>query len=155
MAEIVLTVNGEREAVSVPAGETLLETLRGRLGLTGTKQGCSQGVCGSCTVLIDGVPGRSCLALSVACGDRAITTVEGLETAGAASPVQLAFAETGAVQCGFCSPGMILAAEALLRRVKAPSLAEVREAISGNLCRCSGYAKIVDAGLLASRRMAA
>ena len=150
-----MTVNGESERLSVGATETLLDALRLRLGLNGTKLGCNQGVCGSCTVLIDGKPGRACLTLAVACSGRSIVTIEGIAVAGKPSAVQQAFVETGAVQCGYCTPGMILTAEALLKRHKKPNVTEIREAISGNLCRCSGYAKIVDAVTLASQRMPA
>jgi aerobic carbon-monoxide dehydrogenase small subunit len=153
--QIDVTVNGESERLSVGATETLLDALRLRLGLNGTKLGCNQGVCGSCTVLIDGKPGRACLTLAVACSGRSIGTIEGIAIAGKPSTVQQAFVETGAVQCGYCTPGMILTAEALLKRHKKPNVTEIREAISGNLCRCSGYAKIVDAVTLASQRMPA
>jgi carbon-monoxide dehydrogenase small subunit len=152
MIAVELAVNGERETVSVGATETLLDALRTRLALTGTKLGCNQGVCGSCTVLIDGKPARSCLLLAAGCRGRAITTIEGVGTVAAPSAVQQAFIEAGAVQCGYCTPGMVLAAEALLKRKKAPSIPEIREALSGNLCRCSGYTKIVDAVKLASER---
>lgn len=155
MADVELNVNGERETIAVGGAETLLEALRLRLGLTGTKLGCNQGVCGSCTVLVDGKPARSCLILAVACRGRAITTIEGVAEGGKPSPMQQAFIETGAVQCGYCTPGMILTAEALLRRKKKPSVLEIREALAGNLCRCSGYSKIVDAVKLASERMPA
>ena len=155
MPQIDVTVNGESERLSVGATETLLDALRLRLGLNGTKLGCNQGVCGSCTVLIDGKPGRACLTLAVACSGRSIGTIEGIAVAGKPSTVQQAFVETGAVQCGYCTPGMILTAEALLKRHKKPNVTEIREAISGNLCRCSGYAKIVDAVTLASQRMPA
>ena len=148
-----LTVNGERETLSVQSTETLLDALRLRLGLNGTKLGCNQGVCGSCTVLVDGKPGRACLMLAVACRGRELVTIEGVAANGKPSPVQQAFIETGAVQCGYCSPGMILTTEALLKRHKKPSIDAIREALSGNLCRCSGYAKIVDAVKLASERM--
>ena len=154
MIEVELAVNGERETVSVGATQTLLDALRTRLGLTGTKLGCNQGVCGSCTVLIDGEPARSCLILAAGCRRRAITTIEGIGTTAAPSAVQQAFIEAGAVQCGYCTPGMVLAAEALLRKMKKPSVPEIREALSGNLCRCSGYTKIVDAVKLASERAA-
>ncbi|MFO0986333.1 MAG: (2Fe-2S)-binding protein [Alphaproteobacteria bacterium] len=154
MIEVELAVNGERETVSVDATQTLLDVLRTKLGLTGTKIGCNQGVCGSCTVLIDGKPARSCLVLAAGCRGRAIATIEGIGTAEAPSPVQQAFIEAGAVQCGYCTPGMVLAAEALLRKTKRPSVPEIREALSGNLCRCSGYTKIVDAVKLASERAA-
>jgi carbon-monoxide dehydrogenase small subunit len=151
--EVILTVNGDRERLSVEATETLLDALRVRLGLTGTKLGCNQGVCGSCTVLIDGKPGRACLTLAAACRGRSIVTIEGSAAEGQLSLVQQAFVETGAVQCGYCTPGMILTAEALLRKKAKPSTGEIRDAIAGNLCRCSGYAKIVDAVRLAGERM--
>ena len=150
--QVELDVNGEREIVSVDGAETLLDTLRVRLGLPGTKIGCYQGVCGSCTVLIDGKPARSCLVLAAGCGGRKIVTIEGVADGGQASVVQQAFIETGAVQCGYCTPGMILTAEALLRKHKRPSRDEIREALAGNLCRCSGYTKIIDAVTLASER---
>lgn len=154
MIQVELAVNGERETASVGATETLLDALRLRLGLTGTKLGCNQGVCGSCTVLIDGKPARACLVLAAGCRGRAITTIEGVGSAAAPSAVQQAFIEAGAVQCGYCTPGMVLAAEALLKKKKKPSVSEIREALSGNLCRCSGYTKIVDAVKLASERAA-
>jgi carbon-monoxide dehydrogenase small subunit len=150
--QVELDVNGEPVIVSVEGGETLLDTLRVRLGLPGTKLGCNQGVCGSCTVLIDGRPARSCLQLAAGCRGRKIVTIEGVADGAKASFVQQAFIEAGAVQCGYCTPGMILAAEALLRKRKRPSRDEIREALSGNLCRCSGYSKIVDAVALASER---
>lgn len=153
--QVELDVNGEREIVSIEGGETLLDTLRSRLGLPGTKLGCNQGVCGSCTVLIDGKPARSCLLLAAGCHGRKIVTIEGVADGAKDSAVQQAFVETGAVQCGYCTPGMILTAEALLRNNRRPSRDEIREALSGNLCRCSGYSKIVDAVALASKRKSA
>jgi carbon-monoxide dehydrogenase small subunit len=155
MIQIELAVNGERETVSVGATQTLLDALRTRLALTGTKLGCNQGVCGSCTVLIDGKPARSCLILAAGCRGRQITTIEGVGDGAKPSVVQQAFIETGAVQCGYCTPGMVLATEALLRRIQKPSVLEIREALSGNLCRCSGYTKIIDAVKLASERSSA
>jgi len=151
--QVDLDVNGERESVTLDARQTLLEVLRVRLGLTGTKLGCNQGVCGSCTVLIDGKPARSCLVLAAGCGGRKIVTIEGVADGAKPSVVQQAFIEAGAVQCGYCTPGMILTAEALLEKRRRPGLDEIREALSGNLCRCSGYAKIIDAVKLASERM--
>ena len=153
--QVELDVNGERESVTVEGAETLLDALRVRLGLSGTKIGCNQGVCGSCTVLLDGKPARSCLVLAAGCRGRKIVTIEGIADGAKASVVQQAFIETGAVQCGYCTPGMILTAEAFLKRHKRPSRDEIREAISGNLCRCSGYSKIIDAVALASERTSA
>jgi len=153
--QVELDVNGEHEIVTVDGTETLLDALRLRLGLPGTKVGCNQGVCGSCTVLIDGTPARSCLVLAVGCRGRKIVTIEGVADGAKASIVQQAFIETGAVQCGYCTPGMILTAEALLKKHKRPSRDEIREALSGNLCRCSGYSKIIDAVTLASERTSA
>jgi carbon-monoxide dehydrogenase small subunit len=148
---LACTVNGEPQELAIRADEMLLEALRDRLGLTGAKRGCNQGVCGACTVLIDGKAMRSCLAFAADCGGRDIVTVEGLAPApGALSPVQRALVEAGAVQCGFCTPGMAIALTELLGRVARPTKGEVREAISGNLCRCSGYVKIVEAALSAA-----
>ena len=155
LMECMLMVNGEQETVHIDAGTTLLDALRTRLQLTGTKRGCNQGVCGACTVLLDGRPVRGCLTLAANCADRDIKTVEGVSGAGALSAVQRALVESGAVQCGFCVPGMVLTLEALLREHPAPSALEVRKALSGNLCRCSGYVKIVDAALHAARAHAA
>ena len=153
--QVELNVNGEQASLMLDARQTLLDALRAQLGLTGTKLGCNQGVCGACTVLIDGKPARSCLVLAVGCGGRKIVTIEGIADGAKPSAVQQAFIESGAVQCGYCTPGMILTAEALLRKRKRPRLDEIREAMSGNLCRCSGYAKIIDAVKLASERMPA
>ncbi len=147
---IEILVNGEPETVTVRPEETVVTTLRERLFLTGTKRGCDQGVCGACTVLVDGEPVRGCLTLAVSCIGREVTTIEGLEHNGAPSAVQAAFAEAGAIQCGFCSPGMILAVTSLLAEIPDPSAPEVREAIAANLCRCSGYTKIVEAALMAA-----
>jgi aerobic-type carbon monoxide dehydrogenase small subunit (CoxS/CutS family) len=145
-----LEVNGERVPVHARAEATLLEVLREDLALTGAKRGCNQGVCGACTVLLDGVPARGCLTLAANVGGRAVTTIEGVAREGAFSPVQRAMVESGAIQCGFCTPGMILTLEALLRDNPTPSAEDVREGISGNLCRCSGYVKIVEAALAAA-----
>lgn len=150
---IELKVNGATHALSVPATRTLLNVLRGDLGLTGTKNGCDQGVCGSCTVLIDGMPARACLALAAVVTGVDIVTVEGLAQGETLSPVQQAFLDAGAIQCGFCMPGMIIQATAFLRANPRPSEDEIRHAISGNLCRCSGYAKVVEAIGLAAKRM--
>jgi carbon-monoxide dehydrogenase small subunit len=142
---IELTVNGELLEAEVWAGESLLATLRDRLALPGSKNACEQGECGSCSVLLDGELVCSCLVLAAQAGGHEVVTVEGLAPAEALHPVQDAFAETGAVQCGFCSPGFVVAAADLLRRVPRPSDDEIREALSGNLCRCTGYQKILDA----------
>ena len=150
-APVSLRVNGADRAVGpVTPRTTLLTVLRDELGLTGAKRGCNQGVCGACTVEIDGEPVRSCLSLALNCADREIVTVEGLAPAGALSPVQQALAEGNAVQCGFCTPGILIAAHALLRRNAPLTVDRVREGLSGNLCRCSGYKKIVEAVVRAS-----
>ena len=142
---VQLTVNGEEYEVIVAPNQTLLEVLRDDLYLTGTKEGCGEGACGTCTVLLDGKPVRSCLTLAVEVQGREITTIEGLAPMGELHPVQKAFVEYGAIQCGFCSPGMILTAKALLDENPNPTEQEARQAISGNVCRCTGYAKIVEA----------
>ncbi len=152
---VSLTVNGEQREVLVAAHKTLLEVLREDLGLTGTKHGCELGECGTCTVLVDGVPILSCLALPVELEGRAITTVEGMARGGQLHPLQQAFAELGAAQCGYCTPGILLTAQALLERGAPPTRQEIREALAGNLCRCTGYTKILDAVELAALRMAA
>lgn len=150
---IEFKVNGTRYELSVPATRTLMNVLRDDLGLTGTKNACDQGVCGSCTVLIDGAPARACLALAAVLTGSDIVTVEGLAKGGVLSPVQQAFLDAGAIQCGFCMPGMIVQATALLADNKRPSEDDIRYSISGNLCRCSGYAKVIEAISLAARRM--
>jgi carbon-monoxide dehydrogenase small subunit len=147
---IQLTVNGEEYEVVVAPNQTLLEVLRDDLYLTGTKEGCGEGACGTCTVLLDGKPIRSCLTLAVEIQDREITTIEGLAPMGELHPVQKAFVEYGAIQCGFCAPGMILTTKALLDENPNPTEQEARQAISGNVCRCTGYAKIVEAMLKAA-----
>ena len=150
---ITLTVNGETRDLVVPAHKTLLEVLREDLNLTGTKHGCELGECGTCTVLVDGVPMLSCLALPVELQGREIKTVEGMAENGRLHPLQQAFAELGAAQCGYCTPGILLTAEALLAANAAPTRDEVREALAGNLCRCTGYTKILEAVELAALRM--
>ncbi|HEU5264389.1 MAG TPA: (2Fe-2S)-binding protein [Gaiellaceae bacterium] len=142
---IELTVNGELLEAEVWAGESLLATLRDRLALPGSKNACEQGECGSCSVLLDGELVCSCLVLAAQADGHEVVTIEGLAPADTLHPVQDAFAETGAVQCGFCTPGFVVAAADLLRRVPRPSDDEIREALSGNLCRCTGYQKILDA----------
>lgn len=152
---VTLHVNGTPRQVLASPRRTLLEALREQLLLTGSKRGCNQGVCGACSVLLDGEVVRSCLSIAVNCADREIITIEGLADGRNLSPVQQAFLDAGAVQCGFCMPGMIVAATALLDRTPAPDDAEIRDGLSGNLCRCSGYAKVVEAVRLAAERMAA
>ncbi|MBU1743806.1 MAG: (2Fe-2S)-binding protein [Proteobacteria bacterium] len=142
---LTLTVNNETHAVMASPNRTLLEVLREDLHLTGTKEGCGEGVCGACTVLVDGKPVRSCLTLAMALEGKKITTIEGLAQGGQLHPIQAAFVEHHAIQCGFCSPGMILTAYALLNENQNPTEAEIRRAIAGNVCRCTGYAKIVKA----------
>ncbi|GCE45519.1 carbon-monoxide dehydrogenase small subunit [Thermosporothrix hazakensis] len=152
---ITLTVNGERREVAVLPHHTLLEVLREDLGLTGTKHGCELGECGACTVLLDGRPALSCLTLPLAVQDCEITTIEGLERNGKLHPLQETFAELGAAQCGYCTPGIILAGVALLEEIPHPSLEQIKEALSGNLCRCTGYTAIYAAVEEAARRMTA
>ena len=151
---LTLNVNGEEREVAVPVHKTLLEVLREDLGLTGTKHGCELGECGACTVLVDGKPVLSCLALPVELEGREILTVEGMAQNGRLHPLQQAFAELGAAQCGYCTPGILLAAKALLEERQRPSREEIKDALAGNLCRCTGYAKILDAVELAALRMA-
>jgi carbon-monoxide dehydrogenase small subunit len=147
---IELTVNGERLEADVWAGESLLYVLRERLGLPGSKNACEQGECGSCSVLLDGRLVCACLVLAAQADGHELVTVEGLAEDGELHPVQAAFAETGAVQCGFCTPGFVVATADLLARSPNPTDDEIREALSGNLCRCTGYAKIFDAVRLAA-----
>jgi aerobic carbon-monoxide dehydrogenase small subunit len=149
---IQLTVNGERKETEVWEGESLLFALRERLGLPGSKNACEQGECGSCSVLLDGTLVCACLVLAGQADGHHVVTVEGLAQDGQLHRVQEAFAETGAVQCGFCTPGLIVATADLLERMPSPSEDEMREALSGNLCRCTGYAKIFDAVRLAASR---
>jgi aerobic carbon-monoxide dehydrogenase small subunit len=152
---VTTTVNGTpHEADDVWPGESLLYVLRERLGLPGAKNACEQGECGSCTVLLDGEPVCACLVAAGQADGRQVTTVEGLAPGGALSPVQEAFLATGAVQCGFCTPGLVVAAHDLLARVPRPSDPEIREALAGNLCRCTGYEKVLDAVRLAAAKQA-
>jgi len=148
--KLALILNGRPCATDVPDHWTVLDLLRDGLSLMGTKYGCGEGVCGTCTVLADGRPIRACLVLAAHVRGRALVTVEGLERDGRLDPLQTAFAEHGAAQCGFCTPGMLLTAKALLGENPAPTVDEVREALAGNLCRCTGYTKIVEAVLAAA-----
>jgi carbon-monoxide dehydrogenase small subunit len=142
---IKLTVNDREVETAVQPNMTLTDLIRYELGLTGTKKGCETGDCGACTVIMDGKPVNSCLVLAVQASGSKVETIEGLETEAGLHPVQSAFVEHGAIQCGFCSPGMILSAKHLLDTKANPSDSEIRAAISGNLCRCTGYQKIIDA----------
>jgi carbon-monoxide dehydrogenase small subunit len=142
---VTLQVNGESMKLSVRPSETLLETLRDRLELTGVKEGCGLGACGSCTVLLDEVPSRSCLVLTAELEGSVVTTIEGLADGTTLHPLQQSFMEKGAVQCGFCTPGMILTAKGLLDRSAQPTREEIVRSLSSNLCRCTGYKKIVEA----------
>jgi carbon-monoxide dehydrogenase small subunit len=153
--EITLNVNGSAYPVEVKVNKALLDVLRDDLGLTGTKEGCGTGDCGACTVLLDGKPVNSCLVLAVEADGKEIITVEGLARGGKLDPLQEAFVEEGAVQCGFCSPGMLMTGKALLAENPIPTEHEVRQAIAGNLCRCTGYVRIVNAILKASQASAA
>ena len=151
---VELTVNGETRTVEVEPRMSLLDCLRERLLLTGAHAGCEHGVCGACTVLIDGAPARSCLMFAVQADGHEITTIEGLTSApGELSPLQDAFCETHGMQCGYCTPAMILVAHSLLAGNPAPTRDDIVEAISGNICRCTGYAQIVEAIALAAQRM--
>jgi len=144
-------VNGEPHEVIIEAKTTLLELLRDKLGLTGTKCGCDTGDCGACTVLVDGKPVLSCLTLAATVKGKNILTIEGLAKGGVLHPLQKAFVDYGAIQCGFCTPGMILMAKALLDENPNPSREEVKEFLAGNLCRCTGYSQIIDAVLAAAK----
>ncbi|TMD18501.1 MAG: (2Fe-2S)-binding protein [Chloroflexi bacterium] len=151
--KVACTVNGAaREADGVWEGESLLYVLRERFGLYGSKNACEQGECGSCSVFLDGVLVCACLVLGGQANGRTIVTVEGLTDASGLHPVQQAFVEAGAVQCGFCTPGLVVATHDLLQRVRKPTEAQIREALAGNICRCTGYAKIIDAVNLAAGR---
>ena len=148
---IHITVNQKPLELEVEPNQTLLEVIRETLGLTGTKAGCLVGDCGACTVLLDQRPVNSCLVLAVQADGKQVTTIEGIETPQGLHPLQTAFVDKGAIQCGYCTPGMILSAKSLLGRNPRADEAEIRKAISGNLCRCTGYQKIVEAILFASR----
>ncbi|MDR5708634.1 MAG: (2Fe-2S)-binding protein [Armatimonadota bacterium] len=150
-----LRVNGHEYRLLVPVHRTLLEVLREDLGLVGTKHGCELGECGVCTVLVDGRPMLSCLLLAVDAEGHEVTTIEGLSPVGELHPLQRAFAEIGALQCGYCTPAMILTAKALLEEVPAPTEEQIRDALSGVFCRCTGYLKIIEAVQAASRQLSA
>jgi aerobic-type carbon monoxide dehydrogenase small subunit (CoxS/CutS family) len=150
-----LDVNGQGAEVAATLHDTLLTVLRDGLHLTAAKRGCNQGVCGACTVSIDGVPMRACLSLAHACGQAEVRTLEGLQDSPQMRALQAAFARAGAFQCGFCTPGMLVSAQALLRRDPAPDAQAVRTALSGNLCRCTGYVKIIEAVQDAARSLQA
>jgi carbon-monoxide dehydrogenase small subunit len=152
---VTLTVNGELHDLALEPQTTLLEALREHCGLSGTKEACGTGECGSCTVLADGKPILSCLTLAADCGDVEIVTIEGLAEAGKLTPVQEAFLEKGAVQCGFCTPGMVLSVTSLLRETARPTETQIKKALEGNLCRCTGYNKIIEAVHCAAERLAA
>ena len=140
-----LIVNGDEIETAVTPNSTLLDVLRNELGLTGVKEGCSEGVCGACTVLMNGRPVRSCLTLALEAEGAEILTIEGLPSGGELHPLQQAFIDRGAIQCGFCTPGMVLSAKALLERNPTPTDEEIKTALAGNFCRCTGYKKILDA----------
>jgi len=152
--EIILKVNGVNYKVDIEPQRTLVEVLRETLGLTGTKKSCNEGECGACTVLMDGKPATSCLVLSLDAQGKEITTIEGLSQGEKLHPIQEAFLKHGAIQCGFCTPGMVMSAKAFLDENPEPTAAEVRKGISGNLCRCTGYQQIVDAIVAASKAVA-
>lgn len=150
---MTFTVNGEQLQIAAPPTRTLLEVLREELDLTGTKHGCELGHCGACTVLVGGVPVLSCLALAVELQDEEITTIEGMAQDNVLHPLQQAFAECGAAQCGYCTPGFLMSGKWLLDHNLAPSQDEIKAALAGNICRCTGYTKIIDAVELAAVRM--
>jgi 4-hydroxybenzoyl-CoA reductase subunit gamma len=152
---VTLQINGRRHELAVADHALLVDVLRDALRLTGTKQGCDGGECGACTVLVDGSPRLACITLAASVEGRAIETIEGLAESGHMSALQLAFHEKLGTQCGFCTPGMVMAAEALLRREPNPSVEQIREALAGNLCRCTGYVKIVESVQCAAERVSA
>ena len=147
------TLNGEATTVEAEAGDRLIDVLRDRLLLTGTKQGCGEGECGSCTVLLNGIPVNSCLLPAMKVQGKTITTIEGLAEGDTLHPLQESFLDAGAVQCGFCTPGMILSAKALLDHKKNPTDEEIKRALSGNICRCTGYVQIIEAVKIAAAKL--
>ncbi len=152
---ISMMVNGEYEQIDVPSNMTLMQMLRDKLALTGTKNGCNAGECGACTVLMNGEPVNSCMVLAVECEGANIVTVEGLAKDGVLDPVQQTIIDHGGVQCGFCTPGILISSRALLDRIPNPTEEEIREALVGNLCRCTGYIRIIDAVKEAATRQQA
>ncbi len=152
--KINLTINGSREEVTIPSNMTLMRMLREALSLTGTKNGCAAGECGACTVILNGEPVNSCLVLAVECDGAIVQTVEGLVQDGKLAPVQAALIQEGGVQCGFCTPGVLISSMALLERNPDPDDFEIREALVGNLCRCTGYSRIVESVKVAARMQA-
>jgi aerobic-type carbon monoxide dehydrogenase small subunit (CoxS/CutS family) len=150
---LTLTVNSHRHEMFVEARRTLLDVLRKDLGLTGTKKGCDEGTCGACTVLLDGKPVYACMALAVDCEGKSVETIENLEAAGRLHPIQQAFIDEDALQCGFCTPGQVMSAKALLDANPNPTVEEIRQAVSGNLCRCGTYPKIIKAALRAAEKL--
>jgi carbon-monoxide dehydrogenase small subunit len=151
---ITLTINGDDHDVAVQPTDFLVDVIRDQVGLTGTKRGCGIGDCGACTVLVDGKPVLSCLTLALSCQGQEIATIEGLARNGELHPLQQTFLDAGAVQCGFCTPGMILSAKALLDRIPNPTEDDIKRGLAGNLCRCTGYVKILEAVEQAARHMA-
>lgn len=153
MLTVTLKVNGETRTASVPPETTLLRMLRDQLGLTGSKLGCDVGDCGACTVIVDGKPVNSCLMLAMQAEGRDVLTIEGLATMDRVHPIQRAFEDCASLQCGFCGPGVIMSAKALLDEIPNPTIAQIRDALGGNLCRCTGYVKMIEAIQIAARSM--
>ncbi len=153
MKQITIEVNGQIHQLQVKSSATLLDVIREDLGLTGAKEGCGEGECGACTVIMDGLAVNACLILAVEANGKKITTIEGLANGGELHPIQQAFVEIGGMQCGFCTPGMILSAKALLDRNQSPTDDEIKKGLEGNFCRCTGYTKIIESVRLAAERM--